>query len=643
MPNSSYVRNVEPSSRRTHRRFIPQFSDPRSFLTVFTVIGNLELALYFYLISVLNTLEKRFGYSARTTAVILICDNIASAVFGLLFGHWGCRYNRPHLMGVGVIIISLSALIFTMPYFIFGPGLHLLAKSLTTLNQTTFDMCDERKELTLADCRDEQHLSSTIIAIFLFCLASLVNGIGYSSYYVLGVPYLDDNVEKEKFPVYIGISVALRFVGPVVGYGLGSICLLFYENPFYNVQIQRSDPRFIGAWWPGFILLSLLLFLSSIPLFFFPRRIKLYPRKGSFLNPQAIDPRKFGNIWPRTKRMLANTPLILKTIGGTVSILSMGYILFMPKYFQIHFRQTSSEASFYSGLLNLFPMGFGTFFGGFLISKYKPSPKLLLVSMFLIGILQNQGLIINMFLKCPQSPIQKNVDSLIVEGHYLTTSCNSDCNCNQRIFQPICASDRVTELFSPCHAGCSRIDRSQKPELFYECKCLGDSSAVSGLCSIDCSSSFSMFLFVCFVYGIISSFLTAGDTVVAMRCMNPDEKTYAVGFMHSVFSLFAWLPFPLIYGAISDSSCMVWGEECNQKSNCWIYDVNKYRFSLHSVTYFFGIFAAFCNLGVLCFVKRLNNFYNDNDDEESGEKQDLEFKFARRQSAESAHLSELDL
>ena len=34
------------------------------------------------------------------------------------------------------------------------------------------------------------------------------------------------------------------------------------------------DPRFIGAWWIGFLVIGGLLFLVSLPMFLFPKQLK---------------------------------------------------------------------------------------------------------------------------------------------------------------------------------------------------------------------------------------------------------------------------------------------------------------------------------------------------------------------------------
>ena len=61
-------------------------------------------------------------------------------------------------------------------------------------------------------------------------------------------------------------------LGPVLGYGLGALLLQYYVDVFsFDVDIIPSDPRWIGAWWGGFIICGGLLLLL-VPVFLsFPR------------------------------------------------------------------------------------------------------------------------------------------------------------------------------------------------------------------------------------------------------------------------------------------------------------------------------------------------------------------------------------
>ena len=49
-----------------------------------------------------------------------------------------------------------------------------------------------------------------------------------------------------------------------------------------------------------------------------------------------------------------------------------------------------------------------------------------------------------------------------------------------------------------------------------------------------------------------------------------------------LFRLFGNIPSPLIYGALFDTSCLHWQNECGTKGNCWVYDNDLLSYRLFS-------------------------------------------------------------
>jgi len=63
----------------------------------------------------------------------------------------------------------------------------------------------------------------------------------------------------------------LKLLGPSLGYALSSLCLSIFISPSLTPLITQDDPRWMGAWWMGRIILGTLLALCASLLALFPR------------------------------------------------------------------------------------------------------------------------------------------------------------------------------------------------------------------------------------------------------------------------------------------------------------------------------------------------------------------------------------
>ena len=65
----------------------------------------------------------------------------------------------------------------------------------------------------------------------------------------------------------------MRMLGPAIGYALASFCLKLYISPTLTPTITMSDPRWMGAWWLGWLILAVILLIASSLLALFPKTL----------------------------------------------------------------------------------------------------------------------------------------------------------------------------------------------------------------------------------------------------------------------------------------------------------------------------------------------------------------------------------
>jgi len=101
-----------------------------------------------------------------------------------------------------------------LPYFIYGPATHLLQEGnlisqpasgdnatlfgTGSKRETNYEVCD-----SVTDECDKKNHPFNLVAYSILWVASFVNGLGYSTFTTIGLPYLDNNVKKKNSPIYL--------------------------------------------------------------------------------------------------------------------------------------------------------------------------------------------------------------------------------------------------------------------------------------------------------------------------------------------------------------------------------------------------------------------------------------------------------
>ncbi|CAG2173637.1 unnamed protein product, partial [Oppiella nova] len=271
---------------RWRPEWLQKYATPRVFLLVFALLGVIQGANYTYMIASITTLEKRFAFGSKISGLILMTDNAMQLVANPLFGYLANRVHRPRVIALCQLMVVVGCYLAALPYFLYEyTALHTNTNGRNS-SITALEYCDNSASVVSDSCNatgagdgsgDYNAGGAVIPAVIIFCLASCCNGIGFTAFYIIGIPFIDDNVNKKNSPIYISTTAALRLGGPTLGYFLSSFCLRFYENPFHDPGISMKDPRWVGAWWLGFVILGTGVLICSIPMFFFPKNFKTSP------------------------------------------------------------------------------------------------------------------------------------------------------------------------------------------------------------------------------------------------------------------------------------------------------------------------------------------------------------------------------
>ncbi|XP_043667161.1 solute carrier organic anion transporter family member 74D isoform X1 [Vespula pensylvanica] len=605
--------------------WLQYFATKQAFLATFCITWVLQGMYYTYFVSVITTIEKLFQIQSKTTGIIMSATEIGQIGSSLLLTYYGGQGHRPKWIAWGMILFAVSSFTCSMPHFIFGEQLiqqnEMLFSGVGPAGESNgpnntdpvpANLCKlhERPENNTLDewilgttaphgdsieyCEGdfltEQRIQSkiTTVVLAIFFVSLLGVGMGQTAVYTLGIPYIDDNVTSKESPLYFAITIGVRILGPALGFILGSLCTMLYADLSVNPQITPTDPRWVGAWWLGLVLISAMLVLVSIGMFAFPTRLPMSrtpPKRADAKKPSLRD-------FPKAvKRLLKNDILMFRTASSVLHILPIaGLYTFLPKYLESQFRLPAHHANMISGVGGILVMGLGIIISGVFILRAKPNARFVAAWIAFTAVVYAIGMGVLMFIGCPMDDFAGLVSHSDGISSFEPT-CEASCDCDRNKFSPICGADGKT-YFSACHAGCSNYTIADgKVASFYNCQCIGQnltmpettSTATIGYCQLECSN-FWVYMILFSVFVFIHSTGEVGSMLLILRCVDPRDKAMALGLIQFAIGLFGNVPCPIVYGAVVDSACLVWEYACGERGACWLYDSNVFRMFYHGTT-----------------------------------------------------------
>ncbi|NWV67250.1 SO4C1 protein, partial [Malurus elegans] len=599
-------------------------NNSEGYLAAYSLLAIFQGVVVNGLINIsISTIEKRYELNSSLTGLISASYDIAFCLLSLFVSYFGERGHKPRWLAFSAFMLGLGSLVFSLPHF--KSGKYQYGDKLEDTCQTA--------ETTFANATCSASTNSSLHNyLYVFIVGQLLLGVGGTPLYTLGTAFIDDSVPKHKSSLYIGIGYAMSLLGPAIGYVLGGQLLKVYidiqipERQDINyTKLNQDDPRWLGAWWIGFLACFFAIWLLIIPFSCFPRHLpgtaKIQAEKisethddGSQILVQANNIGQSFKDFPLALLILLKNPVLMSLIiaSSSEALVATGFATFLPKFIENQFGKSSSFSATLGGIVLIPAAALGQVISGVLVSKFKMSCRAIIK--FMISTC-SVALILNtvfLFAKCGNEPFAGVSETYNGTGtlYNLTAPCNANCRCLRSMYYPICGRDEV-QYFSPCFAGCASYFFNNMKKTFHNCSCIGkpkrengseDYEAVPGKCPTKCN--FLPLFLTFFFFAVVFTFMAVTPTTVAiLRCVPDKQRSFALGVQSVFLRLLGTIPGPILFGVAIDNSCTLWDiNECEAKGACWIYDNERMAYLL------MGISAA-CKIITIIFVVMAVYFY----------------------------------
>ncbi|KAL8570800.1 hypothetical protein ACOMHN_006950 [Nucella lapillus] len=496
-PGGVEVGSTECSLGPCRLPYLQRFAQPLPFTLILSLCSFSSTLMAPLFATQVTSLERQFELTSTQVGGLQSANDVGFLILVLVVAHFGKHSHTPRILALGTLIFGLAAFGISATNFLYPQSLKdLLSESgedhdhYLCLNSTTTNS-------SLGSSRNRNHTceggggggsgDSRMHVVILIGVLFSLQGVAKATRNPLGVSYIDDNVpNRAKTGLYV------------------------------DTAITSKDPRWISAWWLGFLIPATLSLIFALPLSCFPKRLtnSSGSQEDSQKSQQSTDFYQDDHHLPGEKeehvckdgdgempqqlppslcRLLGSPVYVLMILALALKIFAIfGFASFFIKFLHHTFDLEPRLGSYIFGGSSLVLNSLGTFSGGLLTTRVLKTRR-----------------------HCLQY-------ILIIHATSIVLTC--------------------TTIFLGCDA---------RHIHFSGCKLSALEMVSVGVCSPGCK-----YLVPFIIVQVLSSAVRAS----------------------SITPIYVIIISPIVYGAIVDTTCLLWTSSCGRPGACALYDVTQLRF-----------------------------------------------------------------
>ncbi|KAK7115648.1 solute carrier organic anion transporter family member 2B1-like [Littorina saxatilis] len=262
-----------------HPRGIQGYAKLILFTLTLSVSGMFTIMQGPLFVSQVTSIERQFEMNSTQIGALMSANDIGFLLLVLLISHFAKDTHAPRMMGAFSIVFAVAAILIALLNFAHPRSLPTNFQSSANNNLTSGQndkyLCVPNLTNRTFDegCNSENMPVGNVPLVVVFGLFLALQGVSKAMRSPLGVTYIDNNVShRSQSGFHIGLLLTTILFGPPIGFAFGGAISQIYVD-LSDTSMTTADPRWVSAWWIGFLVVGALVFLSSLPMLFFPRRM----------------------------------------------------------------------------------------------------------------------------------------------------------------------------------------------------------------------------------------------------------------------------------------------------------------------------------------------------------------------------------